>query len=229
MSALGAIFDLDGTLVDSCAAHERAWTTLGESVGIPVSREFFLRFFGRPNPPILKALFSEAGHDEPSASRIDALAIHKEELFRSFIGSEFPVMPGTHDLLNALHSSGWLLAIGSSAPPANVHFMLAGIAPASPFAAIVTGACVQHGKPHPDVFLEAATRLALPASACVVIEDAAPGIEAAHRAGMKCVALCSAGHTHEELSRADLTIDHLDELTPSRLQLLISQEPQRIL
>lgn len=228
MSSLGAIFDLDGTLVDSCAAHERAWKALGESVGIPVSHEFFLRFFGRPNPPILKALFTEAGHPEPSAMQIDALAIEKEEIFRSFIGTEFPVMPGTHDLLNALHSSGWLLAIGSSAPPANVQFMLTGIAAASPFAAVVTGACVPHGKPHPDVFLEAATRLTLPARACVVIEDAAPGIEAAHRAGMRCVALCSAGHTHEELSRADLIIDHLDELTPPRLQSLIFQEPQRI-
>ncbi len=222
MRALGAIFDLDGTLVDSCASHERAWTTLGDSLGITVTREFFLRFFGRPNTPILKALFAEAGQDEPSAMRIEALAIKKEEIFRSLIGRDFPVMPGAHELLNALHCSGWLLAIGSSAPPANVQFMLGGIATTSPMSAIVTGACVAHGKPNPDVFLKAAAQLQLPASACIVIEDAAPGVEAAHRAGMKCVALCSRGHTVEELADADWIVHHLDEITPERLQSLLN-------
>ena len=223
MSALGAIFDLDGTLVDSCASHEQAWIALGESIGIPVSREFFFRSFGRPNTPILKALFNEAGRPDPAPALIDALALKKEELFRSFVTGAFPVMPGTQPLLTALHNSGWLLAIGSSAPVLNVQFMLAGIASTTPFAAVVTGDCVAHGKPHPDVFLEAAARLALAPTSCVVIEDAAPGVEAAHRAGMKCVALCSAGHTHAELTDADLIIDHLDELTPSRLQSLIYQ------
>ncbi|MSR70169.1 MAG: HAD family phosphatase [Phycisphaerales bacterium] len=223
MNPFAAIFDLDGTLVDSCDCHQRAWAALGDSLGIQVSREFFFRFFGRPNPPIIKALFAEAGRDEPSSALIQSLAIHKEEIFRALVGAAFPLMPGTHALLNALHCSGWLLAIGSSAPPTNVQFMLNGIAATSPFAAVVSGDCVPHGKPHPDVFLEAARRLKLLPTDCIVIEDAAPGVEAAHRAGMKCVALCSAGHTHEELRAADLIINHLDELTPSRLQSLIYQ------
>ncbi len=226
MNTFGAIFDLDGTLVDTCDCHERAWRALGESVGIPVSKEFFMRFFGRQNTPIIEALFREAGHPIPDAAMTETLAIRKEDSFRELVAGNFPIMPGALALLNALHAKSWRLAIGSSAPQVNVDFMLqqmsAGAESSNPFDVIITGSCVSRGKPHPDVFLEAARRLQLPASACVVIEDAAPGIEAAHRAGMKCVALCSAGHTIEELSAADLLVHHLDELSPLRLQSLVT-------
>ncbi len=222
MTTLGAIFDLDGTLVDSCECHELAWRATGEAVGIPVTREFFFRFFGRPNTPIIRALFEEAGRTAPDAQGTASIAHMKEATFRELIAKCFPVMAGTHALLDALHAQSWRLAIGSSAPKINVDFMLAGIAPANPFAAIVTGECVEHGKPDPAVFLEAARRLQLPTSACIVIEDAAPGIAAAHRAGMKCVAICSTGHTPDELATADLIVHHLDELSPLRLQSLLS-------
>lgn len=230
MNALGAIFDLDGTLVDTCACHELSWRALGESVGIPVSQEFFMRFFGRQNAPIIQALFEEAGRPAPDTATSEMLAIRKEDSFRALVAESFPIMPGTFDLLAALHAQSWRLAIGSSAPQVNVEFMIGLMSQQktnhstslNPFDAIVTGGCVSRGKPHPDVFLEAARRLQLPAEACIVIEDAAPGIEAAHRAGMKCVALCSAGHTVQELSEADLIVHHLDELSPFRLQSLIT-------
>ena len=230
LNSLGAIFDLDGTLVDTCASHELAWRALGESVGIPVSREFFMRFFGRQNSPIIQALFEENGQPAPDTATSEMLAIRKEDSFRELVAENFPIMPGTFQLLDSLHANSWRLAIGSSAPQVNVDFMLGlmsklktnGSASPSQFDAIVTGGCVSRGKPHPDVFLEAARRLQLSPNACVVIEDAAPGIEAAHRAGMKCVALCSEGHTIEELAAADLIVHHLDELSPLRLQSLIT-------
>ncbi len=221
MKPLGAIFDLDGTLVDSCACHELAWGATGESIGIPVTREFFFRFFGRPNAPIIRALFEEAGRTAPDLRETESIAAMKEATFRGALSQQFPTMPGTHALLDALRAHDWRLAIGSSAPRVNVDFMLAGIAPRSSFDAIVTGECVQHGKPSPDVFFEAARRLGVAPSDCIVIEDAAPGIEAAHRAGMRCVALCSSGHTVEELAAADWIVRHLDEITPVRLQSML--------
>lgn len=189
-----------------------------------------MRFFGRQNAPIIQALFEEAGQPAPDSKTSEMLAIRKEDSFRELVAENFPIMPGTFQLLDALHANSWRLAIGSSAPQVNVDFMLGLMsrmktihgASTTPFDAIVTGGCVSRGKPHPDVFLEAARRLQLSPNACVVIEDAAPGIEAAHRAGMKCVALCSAGHTIEELAAADLIVHHLDELSPLRLQSLIT-------
>lgn len=209
----GAIFDLDGTLIDSCAAHERAWVQLGESIGIPVSREFFLTHFGRQNTPILLDLFESAAKPTPGADEIAALAARKESNFRDLIVGNFPVMAGTCELLAVLRHSGWRLAIGSSAPQANVDFMLERLGCGSMFDAIVTGDCVVRSKPYPDVFLEGAKRLGLKPEACVVIEDAAPGIAAAHAAGMRCIALCSAGHTPQELAQADLLVHTLGELT----------------
>jgi len=223
MSTAAAIFDLDGTLVDSADAHEYAWTELGIHLGLAVSRDFFLRFFGRPNPPIIHALFEEHGRTPPADEEIAQIADRKEAIYLDRIGAAFPPMSGGVALVHALAAMDWSLAIGSSAPPGNVRFMLDRLWPAqdAPFAAVVTGACIARGKPHPDVFLEAARRLDIAPSRCVVIEDAAPGIEAAHRAGMRCAALCSKGHTPEELAAADLLVHHLDELSPARLQSLL--------
>jgi HAD superfamily hydrolase (TIGR01509 family) len=219
---LGAIFDLDGTLVDSCRAHERAWRELGESVGIEVTRAFFLEHFGRPNRPILDSLFRRAGRAAPTAGELEEFGAIKEATFRRVIDQDFPPMPGGSALLHSLRKAGWRLAIGSSAPPVNVDFMLGHLGCRALFDAIVTGHCVERGKPHPDVFTEAARRLGLAADRCVVIEDAAPGIEAAIAAGMRSVALCSEGHTVEELSRASLVVHHLDALSPSLLQSLLT-------
>lgn len=221
MSPLGAIFDLDGTLVDTCALHERAWANLAHSLGLPMSRAFFLEHFGRRNEPIIAALHERAQRDALPAGRVHELAERKEEEFRAMLAASFPAMPGAHSLLRALRDAKWRLAIGSSAPPTNVDAHLRGLGCAELFDAVVTGACVTRGKPDPDVFLLAADRLRIQPASCVVIEDAVPGIEAAHRAGMVCVALCSDGHTHSELASADLVVDSLGELTPARLAALV--------
>ena len=219
--SLGAIFDLDGTLVDTCALHERAWANLAHSLALPMTREFFLEHFGRRNEPIIAALHERAGLAAPPPARVNELAERKEEEFRAMLAASFPAMPGSHALLQSLRGAGWRLAIGSSAPPVNVDAHLRGLGCPELFDAVVTGACVTRGKPDPDVFLLAADRLHLRPSHCVVIEDAVPGIEAAHRAGMACVALCSEGHTHAELASADLVIDSLGELSAARLAALV--------
>jgi beta-phosphoglucomutase-like phosphatase (HAD superfamily) len=80
---------------------------------------------------------------------------------------------------------------------------------------------VAHGKPAPDIFLKAAERLGVPPARCVVVEDAVPGIEAAHAAGMPCVAICSEGHTHAELASAELVIDRFDDLPAEALERVL--------
>ena len=74
----------------------------------------------------------------------------------------------------------------------------------------VTGADVKHGKPDPEIFLQAAMRLEVPAAACVVVEDAPAGIEAARRAGMRCVGLTST-HDSSALAAADGVVACLSE------------------
>ncbi len=209
-----AIFDLDGTLVDSYDAHFDAWRQVAGEIGHDLTIEQFAKQFGRTNDPILRELFEWVGREAPDAAGLRALADRKESIFRSAIEQAFPAMAGGRELLRALRESGWRLAVGSSAPPDNVSLAVAGLEAGSLFEALVTGDDVKHGKPDPEVFLLAAERLGVEPSRCVVVEDAPPGLEAARRAGMASIGLASKGRSREELSAADLVVDSLADLDP---------------
>jgi beta-phosphoglucomutase-like phosphatase (HAD superfamily) len=84
------------------------------------------------------------------------------------------------------------------------------------FTEIISAEDVKHGKPNPEVFLKAAERLGLATERCVVFEDAHVGIEAAHAAGMRVVAVATT-HPPEELRAADLVVRQLDELSLAQL------------
>jgi beta-phosphoglucomutase len=70
--------------------------------------------------------------------------------------------------------------------------------------------------------------MGIPPGRCVVVEDAVPGIQAAHAAGMPCVAICSEGHTHEELSSAELVIDRFEQLTVEAMRALLAVNSSKL-
>ena len=219
------IFDLDGTLIDSYTAHFQAWTALAADLGHTLQEAEFQKQFGRKNEPILEELHGWLGLPSPDEATMATLATTKEERFRSIIGPSFPEMEGASQLIGSLRDAGWRLAVGSSAPRENIDFCLAKFqAVGVKFDAVACGSDVKHGKPAPDVFLLAAERLGVPADQCIVVEDAAPGVEAANRAGMTSVGLCSMGRTREELAAADLVVGTLHELNPDSLDALRMQQ-----
>ena len=162
---------------------------------------------------------SSAQH-EHSWELVSALAERKEELYRMLVAAEgVTVLPGARELLEALREGGVPRAVGSSTPRENLEALFAATGLDAFFDAVVCGSDVSQGKPDPEVFLMGAQKLNLPASRCVVIEDAFAGIEAARRAGMKVVGVAT---THpleelEELARCDLAIESLLSLTPQIL------------
>jgi beta-phosphoglucomutase-like phosphatase (HAD superfamily) len=99
--------------------------------------------------------------------------------------------------------------------------MLDKLGRAAQFSAVVTGADVTRGKPDPQVFQLAAERLGVHASACVVVEDAVHGVEAARRAGMKAVALAGTS-PREAFGHADRVVESLREITPANLRELLA-------
>ncbi len=211
----GVIFDLDGTLVDSYAAHFHAWTSIAEDLGHTLSECEFREQFGLKNEPILAALHAWTGRPAPTQAVVTRLAEEKERRYRGLISDVFPDMAGARDLIALLRGAGWSLAVGSSAPRENIDFCLdrfraIGVA----FDAVACGCDVARGKPEPDVFLLAADRLGTAPEECVVVEDASAGIEAARRAGMASVGLCSTGRNREALRAADHVVDALAELGP---------------
>ena len=221
-----AIFDLDGTLVDSFDAHWRAWRTMCARHGVGLTHERFVRSFGMRNDRIVEMYWREEGMEPPQGEAAVACADEKEAIYRELVAASFPAMAGGRELLVRLRDDGWRLAVGTSGPPENLRVAVDGLDARSLFHAEVCGLDVAHGKPAPDIFLKAAERLGVPPARCLVVEDAVPGIEAAHAAGMPCLAICSAGHTHEELAAAEHVIDAFDAVAAAELRALLAAGPR---
>ena len=220
--AYGAIFDMDGTILDSYHAHQRAWQETMSEQGIDYSTDEFRRHFGQRNEEIIQDIFTSRGRGEPDSRTVKAIADRKEERFRSVVVDDCREMPGTTALLTSLQAAGWKIAVGSSAPRANVELALKLLDLSDLISITVCGCDVEHGKPEPDVFLKAAQRLGLNANDCVVLEDAPAGIEAAHRAGMPVVAI-HCPHQEADLSGADRQIRTFDECPEPELRTLIKE------
>lgn len=212
------IFDIDGVLVDSYEAHYRSWHRLAVENGRAYSEAEFAKGFGRTSREIIAETWGDMSLTDDQVRQLDE---RKEAIYRDLIQHDFPAMPGARGLIRALHDAGFLLAVGSSGPPENVDLAveLLGITPL--LQAMVSGRDVTKGKPHPEVFLKAAERMRADPERCIVIEDAAAGVQAAHAGGMKCVGLVSTGRTPDELAAADLVIARLDQLSPTKLRSLI--------
>jgi beta-phosphoglucomutase len=219
--ASAVIFDMDGVLVDTYRAHYQSWLMMAKREGLSFTEAEFAPTFGRTSREIIAHFWGDGCLNDVEIAALDTL---KEAAFREIIVKDFPIMPGAKELLAALHENGFQLAVGSSGPPENVTMVVEKLNAQHLFGAIVTGRDVTRGKPDPQVFLLAAERLNIPPSRCVVVEDALPGIEAAHAAGMKAVGLVSTGRTREELAAADLLAGTLEELSPDVFRRLVGGE-----
>jgi HAD superfamily hydrolase (TIGR01509 family) len=222
----GVIFDLDGVLVDSYWPHFESWRMVAAEEGIALSEAHFARTFGRTSREIIRMTWTDRRMDE---ARVRAIDERKESAFRHIIARKFPVMDGAVAVLRGLRTSGFRLAVGSSAPPENVDLALHEVGGREMFDGIVNGMDVERGKPDPQVFLMAAERAGIAPERCAVIEDAAPGVEAAKRAGMASVAFISTGRTEEEFRPVapDMVIRSLRELNAEVLQRLIDSRSPR--
>ena len=145
----------------------------------------------------------------------------KEERYRELVRRDgVALLPGIGDWLRRLNAADWRQAVASSAPPANIDVLVEVLHLHDVFQATVSAEEVAHGKPAPDVFLRAAEKLHVPPARCIVVEDAAVGVEAGRRGGMRTIGI-EGGHCHGPLdadvvtrSMADLPADTFDRLVP---------------
>jgi beta-phosphoglucomutase len=204
---MGVIFDLDGVLVDTGWAHKQSWYDLAEKEGFSMTDEFFYSTFGMQNYQIIPMLLGrDAASDE-----INRLSDWKEQRYREIIAEKLVSTEGAKSLLCDLKSEDFLLAVGSSAPRANLELVLTRTHLQDYFDAYVSGEDVTNGKPAPDTFLKAAEKLSLDAESCVVVEDAVQGVEAGKAAGMHVVAVTTT-RNRADLHRADTIVDSLSQL-----------------
>ncbi len=207
------LFDLDGTLIDSMPHHHDAWVAWHARRGMRIDAEaFFAATAGRSNDEILAEMFPAA----TPAERV-VMADEKETLYREIAAQRLALIAGTRAFVEQARALGLRLAVCTASTPENMALAFARFPIRDWVETVVSPADGLRGKPHPDIFLEAARRLGLAAAHCVVFEDAPLGIEAARRAGMGAVALTTtlpasafAGYPNLLASAADFrTLDPL--------------------
>jgi beta-phosphoglucomutase len=179
------LFDLDGTLIDSMPIHHEAWRRWHVRHELVFDEEgFFEATAGRTNPEILADMLP----GRPQAE-YDVLAEEKERMYREGATGRLQAIAGALALIATARERNVGLAICTAASPANIEVALDRFPDLRRIDVVVYPQLGFRGKPHPDIFLEAARQLGVPPAACVVFEDAPLGLEAAHRAGMRAVAL----------------------------------------
>ena len=209
------LWDLDGTLVDSAEYHWIAWRETLAAEGVTITYDQFLASFGQKNDRILKKWLPEGS----TPDTIERIGAGKEAQYRRLaVARGLTPLPGATEWVSRLKADGWQQAIASSAPRQNVEVMLQALELRDYFDAVTSAEDVTAGKPDPQVFLVAASRLNMRASQCVVVEDAAAGVEAARRAGMRCV-----GVSRTEQLAADVSATSLLLLPPDTFERLLDR------
>jgi beta-phosphoglucomutase len=214
MTKKACIFDLDGVLVDTARYHYLAWKSLADRLGFSFTESDNERLKGVSRMASLEILL-EIGKLAPTDIEKLEYAAEKNALYLEYIEKMTPedILPGVREFLTELKKAGILIGLGSVSK--NARSILTKTAITDFFDAIVDGNIITHAKPDPEVFLTGAKMLNMPASQCIVFEDAVAGVEAAHKAGMKCVGVGAP----DILSGADMIIPGFENFKMKDLTL----------
>lgn len=208
---------MDGVLVDSERAHYEAWKRLFDELGYPLTEDQVTEVLGMANEAILRLWLGE----DLTRQEIEALADRKEAWFRELVAEHVRVLPGVQKWLAWARGRGYRQAVASSAPMANIVAVLEATGLADYFDLLLSGARLPRSKPDPAIFLQAAQGLGTSPAEAIVLEDSPMGVEAALRAGMRCIAVTTT-RPASALSGATLIIDSLENLVPHTIEQLLA-------
>lgn len=209
------IFDLDGVIVDTAKYHYLAWKRLASEMGIDLTEEVNEQLKGVSRMESLNIILNLKGVILSDLEK-EELADKKNVWFVEYINAMKPdeIFDGVKELMKEIRDHKIKIGLASSSKNAQAVLKLLGIQ--SLFDVVIDGTMIRHTKPHPEIFLKAASALGLTPAECIVIEDAEAGIESAVRAGMKCVGIGSP----KQLHKANLVISKISELKFDKLNKL---------
>lgn len=211
------IFDVDGTVAETEGLHRRAFNMAFERHGVAIrwdEKEYrrLLRVHGGKE----RIARSLAEHEEPRPmAEVAGIHATKTRIYDELLRTEgVPWRPGVLRLMTEARRIGLRLALATTTTEANLDPLFApvlGAAWRARFEAIVAGDAVVHKKPAPDAYIAALKRLALAPEKAVAFEDSRAGVEAAHAAGIAVVAVPSRWLAGDDLSMADLVVEHFGD------------------
>ncbi|TXT35076.1 MAG: HAD family hydrolase [Comamonadaceae bacterium] len=213
------IFDMDGTMIDSMGHHGQSWAVFSQRHGLAIDLpDLMRRTTGRTGAECMRELFQRPMPDDEAWT----LIAEKEAIYRDMFGPVFAEVAGFKPFCAAAQAMGLKVGVGTAGDRHNIAFAMQHLQlPGAPLP-VVGGDEGLAGKPEPAIFLEVAKRLNTPANNCIVFEDAPFGIEAARRAGMRAVAMCTSHPAHQLAGPHVLTAaaNYLDLLESKFLETL---------
>jgi beta-phosphoglucomutase len=199
MNISGAIFDMDGVVVDNHQYHFMAWMQFAKKYRYELSEEIYRdRFNGKTNADLFRMIFGDISQDT-----IDAYTKEKEDLYQEIYFPELRATTGLVEFLEDLNRRKIKVALGTSAPTRNVDFVLDNLKLRQYFPVIVDGAMVTKGKPDPEVYLLCARKLGLEPQKCVVFEDSLAGLDSGSAAGCQIIAVATSHRPVELKPKTD--------------------------
>ena len=202
-SVEAVIFDLDGTLIDNNDYHLQTWKQFLKNEGIDISDENYNAFInGRTNKDAIEYIYGKKMSDEQTME----YTLEKEALYRKLYKPFIKPVEGLIPFLKILANKEIPIGMATSGIQVNIDFLFEHVPIKKYFKVIVNSAHITHGKPHPEIYLKAASLLNIRPANCLVFEDAAVGIKSAKAAGMRVIAIDTT-QPHIELIEADLIIN----------------------
>lgn len=215
----GIIFDMDGVMVDSNPYHLEKWAALLAEYGVEYDpAKLPKQILGQRNDTALRFFFGDKLSAEDRARIIEEL----EEKFRRAFRPHARPLPGLELLIAEAHRAAIPMAVASSAMAKNVEFVVEALGFGGYFKVLINGDEVSRPKPDPEIYLKAARQLGVEPRFSVAFEDSHIGIEAAKRAGMKCIGIASSFPAEELRSRtqADLVVQSFNDLSLPAMRAL---------
>jgi len=209
------IFDMDGVVIDSGLIHNTAEQKILKSIGIDLTFEEIRKYAGQASTVWFKKVLSE--HNK--IADLKELENKKFEIVYAELKKNIPVVPGALELIDLLNGK-LKTALASGSPKKFVNYVVSKLGLYDKFDAITGYGDFSKPKPDPELFLLMSKKLNVDPKCCLVIEDAYNGVLAAKNAGMKCVGYVNKYSGNQDLSKADLIIDDLTELSLYKIQNL---------
>ncbi len=218
MSKKAFIFDLDGVVVDTAKFHFVAWQRLAASLDINFTEVENEQLKGVSRVRSLEKILAWGGKTIDAAT-FDSKLIEKNQEYLEMVETltQTDILPGVHEFLLRLRSSGQPIALGSASKNARPILKKLGIYDL--FDAIVDGTDVTKAKPDPEVFIKACQLLDMPAQNAIVFEDSIAGVQAANNAGMISIGLGDP----ENLKEADAVFSSFTEMPADYQEQLLKK------